>query len=103
MAFAALDQAPAADAYEPAHRAGRNLDPALIGELSGRSDWRGGVRLAAHLGCIGGTSLLVWLAEPVWYLLIPAMALHGITLVTLFAPMHECVHRTAFASRAANL
>src|SRR3954452_10657946 len=30
------------------------------------------------------------------------MALHGATIVTLFAPMHECVHRTAFASRAAN-
>ena len=30
------------------------------------------------------------------------MALHGVTIVTLFAPMHECVHRTAFASRAAN-
>jgi fatty acid desaturase len=30
------------------------------------------------------------------------MALHGVAVVTLFAPMHECVHRTAFASRAAN-
>jgi fatty acid desaturase len=44
----------------------------------------------------------VWVALPFWYLLIPAMALHGVTIVTLFAPMHECVHRTAFASRAAN-
>jgi len=33
---------------------------------------------------------------------LPAMALHGVTLVTMFAPMHECVHRTAFASRATN-
>ena len=46
---------------------------------------------------------MVWLAEPVWLLLIPAMALHGVGIVTLFAPMHECVHRTAFASRAANV
>jgi fatty acid desaturase len=30
------------------------------------------------------------------------MALQGVAIVTLFAPMHECVHRTAFASRAAN-
>jgi fatty acid desaturase len=43
------------------------------------------------------------MAEPVWYLLIPAMALHGFMIVTLFAPMHECTHRTAFASRGANL
>ena len=39
---------------------------------------------------------------PFWYFLIPAMALQGVAIVTLFAPMHECVHRTAFASRAAN-
>jgi len=51
---------------------------------------------------MSATGLLVWVAEPFWYLLIPAMALHGITIVTMFAPMHECVHRTAFASRPAN-
>ena len=28
--------------------------------------------------------------------LIPAMMLHGIFLVFLFTPLHECVHRTAF-------
>jgi len=48
------------------------------------------------------TGILVWLALPFWYLLIPAMFVHGITIVTMFAPMHECVHRTAFASPAAN-
>jgi fatty acid desaturase len=35
-------------------------------------------------------------------LLIPAMALHGTTIVAMFAPMHECVHRTAFASHRLN-
>lgn len=74
-----------------------------LGTLAGRSDLRGAMRLAAHLGCMAGTGLLVLLAQPVWYLLIPAMALHGFTIVTLFAPMHECVHRTAFASRGANV
>jgi len=67
-----------------------------------RSDRRGAVRFAAHLGCIAATGCLVWLALPVWYLLIPAMALHGVALVTMFAPMHECVHRTAFASQRLN-
>jgi fatty acid desaturase len=42
------------------------------------------------------------LARPHWYLLIPAMAVHGVTIVTMFAPLHECVHRTAFASQRAN-
>ncbi len=79
------------------------LADAELAALAGRSDLRGGMRLAAHVGCMAGTGLLVFLAEPVWYLLIPAMAVHGITIVTLFAPMHECVHRTGFASRGPNV
>jgi fatty acid desaturase len=71
--------------------------------LTQRSDRRGAMRLAAHAGCMVATALLVWLATPFWFLLLPAMALHGVTIVTLFAPMHECVHRTAFASRRANV
>ena len=51
---------------------------------------------------MSATGLLVWLSLPYWYLLLPAMALHGVAIVTMFAPMHECVHRTAFASRLAN-
>jgi fatty acid desaturase len=67
-----------------------------------RSDVRGAVRFAAHLGCIGATGCLVWLALPVWPLLVPAMLLHGLAIVTMFAPLHECVHRTAFASPRLN-
>lgn len=48
------------------------------------------------------TGVLVWLSIPHIYLLIPAMILHGFTIVTMFAPMHECVHRTAFASSKLN-
>jgi len=70
--------------------------------LSRRSDLQGAARLGVHLACVTATGAAVWLALPVWYFLLPAMALHGIALVTMFAPMHECVHRTAFASRAAN-
>src|SRR5215831_17920069 len=71
--------------------------------LTRRSDVRGAARAAAHLACLASTGTLVWLALPSWYLLVPAMLLHGTTIVTMFAPMHECVHRTAFASRRANL
>ena len=74
-----------------------------LAALSQRSDLRGAARLGVHLACIAITGAAVWLALPVWYLLLPAMALHGVTLVTMFAPMHECVHRTAFASRGLNL
>src|SRR5207248_3922389 len=75
----------------------------VLGKLGRHSDRRGALQLAAHIACIGATGCLVWFARPSWFLLIPAMALHGVTIVTLFAPMHECVHRTAFASRRANL
>lgn len=67
-----------------------------------RSDAAGAARAAAHLGCMAATGTLVWLTLGNWLLLVPAMLLHGLTLVTLFAPMHECTHRTAFASPAAN-
>jgi fatty acid desaturase len=102
MAYAAADIAEIRGMEEAAPAARNLVPPAVLAGLSRRSDLRGALRLAAHAGCIGATGLLVWLAEPVWYLLVPAMALHGVTIVTLFAPMHECVHRTAFASRAAN-
>lgn len=78
------------------------LDGADIAGLLRRSDRRGALQLAAHLGCMIATGVLVWLALPVWWLLIPAMVLYGFTIVTWFAPMHECVHRTAFATPALN-
>ena len=102
MAYAAADIAEIRGMEEAAPAARNLVPPAVLARLSRRSDLRGALQLSAHAGCIGVTGLLVWLAEPLWYLLIPAMALHGVTIVTLFAPMHECVHRTAFASRAAN-
>lgn len=67
-----------------------------------RSNAQGATRTAMHLGCIAATGTLVWATLSDWPLLIPAMLLHGLTLVTTFAPMHECTHRTAFASPAAN-
>ncbi|MBV9825982.1 MAG: fatty acid desaturase [Alphaproteobacteria bacterium] len=67
-----------------------------------RSNVAGALRLAAHGLCMTGTGVVVWLATPSWLLLIPAMVLHGATLVAMFAPMHECTHRTAFVSRRAN-
>jgi fatty acid desaturase len=70
--------------------------------LAQRSDLRAATRCGIHVACLAMTGLIVWLALPFWFLLIPAMVLHGIVIVTTFAPMHECTHRTAFASRAAN-
>ncbi len=82
---------------------GRNvLDIATIRSLSHRSDLSGGLQFGVHLLLMTATGLLVWVSQPHWYLMIPAMVLHGFTIVTMFAPMHECVHRTAFDTRILN-
>lgn len=82
---------------------GRSLLGAVDLTVMGkRSDRRGALQAGAHLGCVAATGTLVWLALPFWYLLVPAMVVHGVTLVAMFAPMHECTHRTAFASARAN-
>jgi fatty acid desaturase len=78
------------------------LEISTVRSLSKRSDLRGLIRFGIHLGLIAFTGWLVWLAQPKWYLMLPAMILYGFTIVTMFAPMHECVHRTAFASPQLN-
>ena len=69
--------------------------------LATRSDARGLAQLACHLGALCATGALVWWTRGTWWLL-PAMLLHGIVLVFLFAPLHEGVHWTAFRSRRLN-
>jgi fatty acid desaturase len=66
--------------------------------LTRRSDWRGGLHLIGHLCLIACTAWLAYLARGSGWLF-PAMALHGIAMIFLFAPLHECIHRTAFRSR----
>src|ERR1700716_2384740 len=102
MAYAAPHTMTIAPPDEPIPYGGPVLDGTELQRISQRSDLRGATQLGAHTACIAATTLLVWVALPFWYLLVPAMVVHGVTIVTLFAPMHECVHRTAFASRTAN-
>lgn len=78
---------------------GRNvLDIEVIRSLSQRSDVRGFTRFGIHFGVMALTGSLVWASLSHWWLMIPAMVLHGFTIVSMFAPMHECVHRTVFAT-----
>ena len=57
---------------------------------------RGLLQLGAHLTVLVLTSFVVSVASAWW--LVPAVILHGLILVALFAPNHECVHRTVFAT-----
>jgi len=68
--------------------------------LQGRSNLRGGVRLGVHVGLLAGTGWLV-AASSGWTVL-PAVLLLGLVQAALFAPAHETMHQTAFASRRAN-
>jgi fatty acid desaturase len=68
--------------------------------LSGRSNRAGAARLAIHLALLGGTGWLVAIATGWW--LLPAMWGFGLVQAALFAPAHETMHNTAFASRRAN-
>ena len=82
---------------------GRNvLDIEVIRSLSQKSDARGFLRFGIHFLVMASTGWLVNAALPNWWLMIPAMVLHGFTIVTMFAPMHEFVHRTVFATRILN-
>lgn len=72
--------------------------------LSRRSDARGAARVAGHLALLGGAGFLVASAGD-WaggWPLLPAMLALGVVQATLFAPVHETMHLTAFASRRAN-
>jgi len=82
---------------------GRNaLAMGVVRALSRRSDAHGLMRFGTHVACLAITGTLVWGSLSTWYLLIPAMTLHGFAIVTMFAPMHECIHRTAFKTRQLN-
>jgi len=85
--------------------AGRaTLDIAIVRALSTRSDARGLLRFATHIGVMALFGSLVWmsLVRGWWWLLPFALLGEGFAIVTMFAPMHECVHRTAFASPMLN-
>ena len=69
--------------------------------LTRRRDAPGLIHLAAHLVLLAATASLVQAtAGSAWRL--PAMLLHGVALVFLFAPLHECIHFTAFRRRWLN-
>lgn len=74
--------------------------PALK-SLRNRSNTRGLMQLTIHLGLllISG-SVVAWVADTVWYW--PAAFVYGVVLTFLFAPLHECLHNSAFKSPRIN-
>jgi fatty acid desaturase len=78
-----------------------------LAELNERSDAKGWLQLAIHLS-IMGVSGAIWglswsnLNWNTWAIAIPALVIYGFSLASMFAVVHECTHRTAFASQGMN-
>ena len=72
-----------------------DLDDAQRRDLVARSNGPGLRHLAGHVGAIVIFGALIAAEVPGWPLLLLP---HGVLLVFLFPPLHECVHKTAFKS-----
>jgi fatty acid desaturase len=85
----------------PAHSP---IPRATLERLQQRSDARGLARLTGHLVAIAVAGWLTHVAVSRGTMVgaLAAMSALGFTLATMFAAMHECVHRTAFRSRWLN-
>jgi fatty acid desaturase len=81
------------------------LTPAMLRELSARSDLQGLVRATSHYGVIVMVGGLIWLMSSRygvgWSL--PLMIVQGYFIAFLFMVVHETAHKTAFRSRGLNL
>jgi fatty acid desaturase len=72
-------------------------------ELNTRSTTQGLFRLAIHL-LVLGISGYIWGTNmgQNWAIALPALVIYGFSFAAMFAPMHECSHRTAFANNTLN-
>jgi fatty acid desaturase len=75
--------------------------------LNQRSNLSGFLQLSGHLTILGISGFL-WVTNSgaigtgnLWIAL-PALMIYGFSLAAMFATLHECVHRTAFASNRWN-
>jgi fatty acid desaturase len=72
-------------------------------ELNTRSTNQGLFRLATHL-LVLGVSGYIWgiTMGSNWAIALPALVIYGFGFAAMFAPLHECSHRTAFANNELN-
>lgn len=80
----------------------RCISPEQLNTLNTKSNRKGITQLSGHLSVMGISGYL-WgnnLDNPI--LGIPALVIYGFSFASMFAPMHECVHRSAFASNRLN-
>lgn len=77
------------------------LTSEVLSTLNIRSNRQGIIQLLGHL-TIMVVSGFCWLAIENWLIKVPALMIYGFSLATMFATVHECCHRTAFANNRLN-
>lgn len=89
---------------------GKNVTQILsvqeLNALNQKSNLKGFLQLAAHLAVMAGSGYLWAVNLPHFddrpYLALPALVIYGFSFAIMFAPLHECSHRTAFANNQMN-
>lgn len=76
------------------------LAASVLGPLNQRSNLAGTLRFAGHLAVVALSGWGYAQASGLWQ--VPALILYGASLAFMFCAVHECVHRTAFASGRVN-
>ena len=93
-----------ATATDANHRL-KPLTPAMLRELSVRSDRQGALRSLSHYAAILLLGVLIWAVSAthgaLWAM--PLMVAQGYVVAFLFMAVHETAHKTAFRSRGLNL
>ncbi len=89
---------------ESGHRL-KPLTPAMLRELSARSNLRGAAQSLTHYGLIVLVGALIWKVVSSYGVLwaLPLMPVQGYLVAFLFMAVHETAHKTAFKSRGLNL
>lgn len=100
LAFMTIDSFTRTQRASVAFNPRQILEASVLAPLNQRSDLAGGLRFGLHLvvmvasGCAWGRLAGGWQ----WL----ALAVYGASLAFMFCAVHECVHRTAFASNRVN-
>lgn len=78
------------------------LTAETLSTLNERSGWKGWVQLLGHLTVMGVSGYLWATQGGHWLVALPALVVYGFTFASMFAPLHECAHRTAFVNPQVN-
>lgn len=78
------------------------LSPEALGQLNRKSNLKGSLQLVGHLGIMIASGWLWSRYQEVGWIAIAALPVYGFSLASMFATVHECVHRTAFAHQKVN-